>query len=217
MSTHSRNHLKASHPNSMTSLLALLQQTPGPPAYPLIKRLAKLADRELQLSPSDIRCLAHSQIVKLLVPHVKKCARTLARHNAQPGAVLPKAPLAEVQCLQNCMLLLSAFFEGLRESKEGNVQEFFDSRMHAHLLSLFDLRPSDTRAFRLQLAAVCLFNKFGMHAQLLDYYNSHPALFPKLCDIIKQKLLLTPAYMDDFSEAVSYIEFLSDSTPLNLH
>ena len=39
----------------------------------------------------------------------------------------------------------------------------------------------------------------------------------QLCDIMKQKLLLTPAYMDDFSEAVSYIEFLSDSTPLNLH
>ena len=201
-----------SHPSSIPSLLPLLQQSPkGEDAYLIIKRLAKAADRDAQLSPSDIRCLAHGQIVKLLVPHVKKCSRALARHNAQPGAVLPKAPLAEVQCLQHCMRLLSAFFEGLRESKEGNVQAFFDTRMHAHLLSLFDLRPSDTRAFRLQLAAICLFNKFGMHAQLLDYYNTHPSLFPKLCDILKQKLLLTVDYMDDFSEAVSYVEFLSDS------
>ena len=25
-----------------------------------------------------------------------------------------------------------------------------------------------------------LFNKFGMHGQLLDYYNTHPTLFPKV-------------------------------------
>jgi hypothetical protein len=31
-----------------------------------------------------------------------------------------------------------------------------------------------------QLAALELFNKFGMHAQLLDYYNTHPTLFPKV-------------------------------------
>ena len=33
----------------------------------------------------------------------------------------------------------------------------------------------------------------------------------QLCDIMKQKLLLTPEYTDDFCEAVAFIEFLSDS------
>jgi hypothetical protein len=32
----------------------------------------------------------------------------------------------------------------------------------------------------LQLAVMALFNKFGMHGQLLDYYNTHPTLFPKV-------------------------------------
>ncbi len=103
-----------------------------------------------------------------------------------------------------------------------------------------------------------------MHAQLLDYYTAHPALFPKvasymsagaaacpvcvmtanrlvtcrtvdgnghsvsntcplppslppslpvpqLCDIMKQKLLLSSEYTVDFCEAVSFIEFLSDN------
>ena len=27
---------------------------------------------------------------------------------------------------------------------------------------------------------MALFNKFGMHGQLLDYYNTHPTLFPKV-------------------------------------
>jgi hypothetical protein len=31
-----------------------------------------------------------------------------------------------------------------------------------------------------QLAVMGLFNKFGMHAQLLEYYNTHPTLFPKV-------------------------------------
>ena len=77
-------------------------------------------------SPSDVACLARGQIVKLLAPHIKKCVRALARHNAQPGTVLPMAPLAEFQCLQHCMRILCCFFEGLRESKEGNVHAFFE-------------------------------------------------------------------------------------------
>jgi hypothetical protein len=64
---------------------------------------------------------------QVLSPFIKRCAQALARHNAQPGPVLPKAPLAEVQCLQHCMLVLCGFFEGLREAKEGNVEAFFDS------------------------------------------------------------------------------------------
>lgn len=34
---------------------------------------------------------------------------------------------------------------------------------------------------------------------------------PQLCDIMKQKLLLSPDYTVEFCEAVSFIEFLSDS------
>jgi hypothetical protein len=132
--------------SSIPKLLLRLQQSSNPEKHNVflaIKRLAQAADSPLELrficpsacscllllnprSPSDVACLARGQIVKLLAPHIKKCVRALARHNAQPGTVLPKAPLAEVQCLQHCMRILCCFFEGLRESKEGNVHAFFE-------------------------------------------------------------------------------------------
>ena len=87
-------------------------------------------------SASDVSCLAHGRIVKLLAPHIKKCVRVLQQHNSQPGTVLPKAPLAEVQCLHGCLRILCCFFASLRESKEGNVQAFFELGKQPRTLQL---------------------------------------------------------------------------------